>query len=99
MYMEKQQAANNVIKAHLWTFGHSVKDVSEIPGTTYNLLINGKIRMTVIIGDPDGMGPVHQPDCDVVSFVYGTAKNPKKRYARNGGTEFFPTPKSVITIE
>ena len=97
--METQQAANSVIKAHLWTFGHSVKDVSEIPGTTYNLLINGKIRMTVIPEDPQGVGPVNKEGCDLLAFVYGNLKNPKKRYAKNGGEEFFPTPRKLITTE
>lgn len=63
--------AKNEIKKHLWGWGHSVKDVADIPGAHYDLLIDGITRFCMIEREITD-------DCDVIANV-----GKKKKYRIN----------------
>lgn len=88
--MDKQKAVT-IIKKHLWTFGHSVKDVSDVPWMTYDLLVNKKVRVKVC-----SIEPVECVGCDVVALVEANMRF----YAKNElPFKFSATPKTLITKE
>lgn len=48
--MEKQI---DQVKKKLWSFGYSVKDVSGIPGLGYDLLVDNKHQVKVVLKEND----------------------------------------------
>lgn len=69
--MTKEELKKEV-KKWLWSYGLSVKDVEEIPGVEYDLLVDGKVRVKVVAStiaqrDQDRVFK----DCDVLAVIVG----------------------------
>lgn len=51
------ETAVEIVKKKLWQFGYSVKEVTDIPGLGYDLLVNQKYQVKVL-GPKDDMDSV-----------------------------------------
>jgi len=75
------------VKRQLWRFGHSVKDVSSMPGIGYDLLVDEKIRLCIV-----GENSKKMEDCDVIA----TDEGGWKRYRFNKKTVEWKTPTEIF---
>lgn len=58
------------VKKQIWRMGYAVKDMAGIPGISYDLLVDGKIRVAIFNGNKD-------VDCDIFAAI----RKGEKEYA------------------
>lgn len=76
LIMITKQKARNEIKKHLWTWGHTVKDVSGL--LPYDLLIDGKIKVKVVLSDKWHATDMRVTSgCDVMAVIVTDLGNNK----------------------
>ncbi len=71
------EKARDLIKRQLWSLGHKAKDVSDI--VDYDLLVNDKIRVKVIMTVAGNKKDERFNNCDVIAVL--VSKTGEKLYS------------------
>lgn len=80
------------VQKQLWQLGHKVSDLEGIPGIGYDLLVDGKTRVVIVMRDKMGKVVFYKRDCDVFAAMVGG----KKQYALVKGKTDWKNPVAIF---